>query len=211
MNPPTAASASPCSPSGYSSGGRRGSSLERSIVAEFHKDSGGRLKLFSLTTIERRVNGDGQEYFSRDIYDVEWSRTYGYLFDQSGAGGTKIVAVSGIYFVSGDVSVKEGPTQLVDAGDKPPWRSKRTRVIRARNRTRRLRALPKAFDLEPGWDLLDWLEHRAIPGDAVYCSTCRDFFPENSLCEHCWWCDQKHWYSTPAERCECKNREECHV
>ena len=172
----------------------------RAIVAEFHKDSGGRLTLFSLVT------EDG-EY--RRMYDVERSRKYGYLFHHSGSGGGGPVSVSGIYFTDGDVPVEETPCQLVDPKDRPPWRGKKTRAIRQRNRTRRLRALPKAFKLEPGWDLLDWLQHRAIEEDAVWCSVCRDNLPDSSLCEHCWWCDKTCWYSTPSERCKCENREEC--
>src|SRR3972149_9739482 len=49
--------------------------VPHSIVAEFHKDSGGRFELFSLTVIE-----DRGEYLSGSIYDVDHSRKYGYLF-----------------------------------------------------------------------------------------------------------------------------------
>ena len=179
--------------------------MTRAIVAEFHKDPGGRLELFSLVSIDK----DGREYLWRTAYDVDRSRRYGYLFHESGAGGRGAVPVSGIYFASGDVSVKETPCQLVDARERSPWRGKRTRAIRHRNRTRRLRALPKAFDLEPGWDLLDWLEHRAINEEAVWCAECRDRLPSDELCAHCWWCEATGWYSTPSERCGCKDREAC--
>jgi hypothetical protein len=182
----------------------------RAIVAQFHKDSGGRLTMFSLTVIEHGTERDGREYLCRKTYDVDHSRAYGYLFHQSGGGGSLPVNVQGIYFASGDVEIEEKPTQLVDARDKPPWRGKKTRAIRKRNRTRRLPRLPKAWTLEPGWDLLDWMHHNAIEQRAVWCSTCRDRFPEDSLCEHCWWCNVNGWYSTPAERCECKDREECY-
>jgi hypothetical protein len=174
----------------------------RDIVAEFHKDSSGRLTLWSLTAM-------GHALGYRTTYDIEHSRRYGYIFDQCGAGGSDVVEVSGIYFASGDVKIKEKPTAVVDARDNPPWRSKRTRAIRERNRTRRLRTLPRAFALQPGWDLLDWLEHNAIQETSVYCSVCRDRLPDGGLCEHCWWCDTAGWYSTPSERCECKDREAC--
>jgi hypothetical protein len=182
---------------------------QRAIVAEFHKDSGGRLTLFSLTAIQNKPAHDGGTYRSRDTYDVDHSRRYGYIFHQSGAGGGGPIPVSGIYLTSGDIAVEERPTSLVDGNDKSPWRSKKTAAIRKRNRTRRLRAVPKAFDMEPGWDLLDWLEHRAIDAPTVYCSTCNDRLPDTDLCEHCWWCEKKAWYSTPSERCECASRDEC--
>ena len=186
-------------------------------VAEFYKDAGGKLTLYSLTSIGRGVDPNGREYTFRDYYDVEYSRRYGYLFHQSGAGGDGLVVVSGIYFASGKAAIKETPCKVVDSRDKPPWRGKKTRAIRALNRTRRLRKLPKSFTadtplsrgIKPGEDLLDWLEANAIQQDAVYCSGCRDFVPGNDLCQHCWWCDKTGRYSTPAERCKCANREEC--
>jgi hypothetical protein len=130
--------------------------VTRAIVAEFHKDSGGRLKLWSMTVIKE--NGrDGRVWICREQYNVEWSRKYGYIFEATGFGGScDAIDVSGIYFTSGDVKIKENPCQLVDARDKPPWRGKRTKAIRTRNRTRRLRVLPKVFELETGWDLLDF-------------------------------------------------------
>lgn len=185
-------------------------SNQRATVAEFHKDSGGRLTLFSLTVLTPETAGDGRRYVSRRIYDVEHSRKYGYIFHMSGGGGGSKIAVSGIYFAAGDVQIKEQPTTLVSARDKPPWRSKETRAIRARNRTRRLRRLPTAFNDSHSVDLLEWLQHHAIEGDAVYCSVCRDVFPETSLCEHCWWCNKTGLWSTPSERCKCLDREECY-
>lgn len=176
----------------------------RGIVAKFHKEPSGALRLFSLVTIEKTKNG-----LHRYFYDVDWSKKYGYLFDMSGFGGTGPAIVSGPYFASGDIEINETPTTLVDPGDAPPWQGKRTLVIRKRNRTRRLRRLPKAFDLEPDQDLLDWLHVNAIEDTAVYCSECRDRVPGDTLCDHCWWCDRIGWYSTPTERCSCKNRQEC--
>lgn len=183
---------------------------QRATVAEFHKTAGGRLSLFSLTVLSPETARDGRQYIYRETYDVEHSREYGYIFHQSGGGGGPEVTVDGIYFAAGAVQIKEQPTKLVDARDKPPWRSKATRAIRARNRTRRLRRLPKAFTDGRSADLLEWLQHNAIEGDAVYCSTCRDYRPESSLCEHCWWCNTAGIWSSPGERCKCKDREECY-
>lgn len=176
----------------------------RATVVEFQKDSSGRFHPFSLTVIEEK---DGGLY--RTIYDIEHSRKYGYLFDQSGFGGWGPVQVSGPYFASGDVEVKEKRCQLVDGADKAPWRSKKTKAIRARNRTRALRALPKAFAVPTGEDILDWLQTNAIECDSVWCSTCRDSFPEDSLCDHIWWCDTTGWWSTPSDRCKCTSQEAC--
>lgn len=183
----------------------------RQIVAEFHKSARGRLTLFALTTITEGVADDGRRYTMREQYDVDLSRRYGYIFDLTGVGGGPTVEVSGIYFASPGASVKEKPCQLVSADDRPPWRSKKTKTIRERNRTRRLRSLPRSFALERGWDLLTWLEYNAIQGDSVWCSICRDDFPETDLCEHCWWCDKAGWWSTPSERCECEPGKGCHA
>jgi hypothetical protein len=186
--------------------------MNRIIVAEFHKDSRGHLELFSLTAItESKDRGDGKTYVGKEFFDVDYSRRFGYLFHMSGGGGDPLakVEVRGIYWASPIAKIKEKPTQLVDGNDSPPWKGKKTLAIRKRNRTRRLPNLPQAFKLEPGWDLLNWLENRAINDDAVYCSDCRDYVPGQELCQHCWWCDKTGWYSTPNERCKCKNRDEC--
>lgn len=181
----------------------------RKLVAEFHKTAGKRLELFSVVTLEDVTLHDGRKGISRSIYDVDWSRTYGYVFHESGAGGWGPIEVSGIYWASEGMDLKELPTQLVSSDDNPPWKSKETLAIRKRNRTRRLPVLPKAFRSEAGKDLLDWLERNAIEDETVWCSTCRDRLPERDICRHCWWCDKNGSYSTPDERCECKDRSEC--
>lgn len=38
-------------------------------------------------------------------------------------------------------------------------------------------------------------------GELQYCSECDEFFREDDLCEHIWWCDKCGWFSTPDERC----------
>lgn len=180
------------------------------IAAEFHKDAGKRLNLFSMTVVSESIHHDGKTYHHVDGYDVDWSKTYGcYVFHNSSSG--IMSPVSGIYFLSGDIKVKEEPCTLVDARDKPPWRGKRTRIIRERNRTRRLRKLPKAFDMEGVDNLLEWLELNGIEAGASYCSECKDWLPEDAddLCDHVWWCSKTCLYSTPDERCSCSNREEC--
>ncbi len=183
--------------------------MTRGIVAEFHKSAGGRLTLFALTTLTEERAHDGSTYISRTGYDVEWSRAYGYIWHDSSGGGDRIIEVTGPYFTSGDIKVREKPTQLVDCRDKPPWKSPRTKAVRERNRTRRLRKLPKAFDLREGEDLISWMETYAIDDDAVWCSECRDYVTGEYLCRHCWWCDRTGWFSTPDERCKCKDRDEC--
>jgi hypothetical protein len=183
----------------------------RAIVAEFHKDSGSRMTLFAMTVLADGHGSDGRAYRFREQYDVELSKKYGYIFHTTGFGGDHVIPASGIYHVSGDVKVKQRPCQLVDGHDKPPWRSKKTRAIRERNKTRRLRNLPKAFGVEPGKDLLDWLHRNAIQEHAVYCSECRDWMPHTGydFCKHVWWCDKTGSHSTPTERCKCKSQEEC--
>lgn len=161
--------------------------MTRGVVAEFHKSAGGRLRLFAITTLTEEIGHDKRLWIGRTGYDVDYSRTYGcYIWHESSGGGDDVIEVSGPYFKSGDVEVKEEPTTLVDGRDKPPWKSKRTAAIRKRNRTRQMKALPKAFVLNEGEDLIDWLENNAIQDESVYCSTCRDDLPSEQLCEHCW-------------------------
>jgi hypothetical protein len=184
--------------------------MSRIIVAEFHKPSRGPLELFSLTVIEPCTLHGGGAGISRTTYDVDRSKKFGYIFHESGGGGAlSPVPVSGIYYVRGDIAVKESPCQLVDGRDKAPYRSKRTKAIRKRNRTRRLRALPPTFRGQD--DLLGWLEYNGIQEESVYCSKCKDSMPGNDydLCKHCWWCERVGWYSRPSERCGCADRLIC--
>lgn len=172
--------------------------MKRQIIAEFYKNPKRRFELFSLTAIEKVTGHDGKQHLQQSGYDVDLSRQYGYIFHMSSAGHFPL-AVSGPYYASEGLELVEKPCLLCGADCE-------------RNRTRRLRKLPKGFDLEQREDLLDWLENNAIESDAVYCSICRDWFPgdnECDLCEHVWWCDATGWYSTPTERCGCANREEC--
>jgi hypothetical protein len=175
-------------------------SESRAVVAQFIKGAGGRLELWSVTCMEEKRDHSGKTYVSRDYYDVETSRRYGYIFHMSGAGGgRKRISVDSPYFVSGNVGIAEKPNRLCCwPVDKT---GRRTRAIRKRNRTRRLTTLPEYFDLQPGEDLLTWLEHTAINQEAVFCSECKDFFPEDSTCEHIWWCENDGQWSTPGERC----------
>ena len=182
------------------------------VLAEFHKDASKRLNLFSIYVVSEGKSWDGKKDVRwADGYDVEWSKTYGsYIFHYSSSGMWP-KHISGIYFLSGDVKVKEKPCELVDAHDNPPWKSKRTRIIRERNRTRRLKKLPKSFDMSDSANLFEWLQNNGIESGATWCSECRDWLPEDAyvLCDHCWWCTKTGLYSTPHERCKCKNRDEC--
>jgi len=181
--------------------------LKRSIVAQFHKSAGGRLTLWSLVSIEEEKARDGSDdiWLNRKTYDVDLSRKYGYLYHQSGGGGSGPIHVDSIYFFSGEVAVEERPCQLLERSKSTGrWKS---RAIRARNKPRLLRMPPKAFRIDGGY-LLNWLEVNGIDQDSVYCSECRDSMPGNELCQHCWWCEKIGWYSTPSERCGHK-REEC--
>ena len=183
---------------------------KRTIVAEFHKPARGPLELFSLTVIEPCTLWGGAPGVSRTVYDVDRSKKFGYIFHESGSGGgLSPVHVSGIYYARGDIEIKESPCQLVDGRDTPFYRGKRTRAIRKRNRTRRLRALPRPFGGHA--DLVEWLECNAIQAESVYCSQCKDSMPgyDYDLCEHCWWCDKVGWYSTPGDRCGCASRLVC--
>jgi hypothetical protein len=182
---------------------------DRAIVAEFFRPACGCPRLHAMTVVEDFECSDGRVLRSLKTYDIEWCRTYGYyLFNNSGNGGDETVETSGIYHASGPAVVQEKPAQWVDGRDNPPWRGRRTRMIRKRNRTHRLFRLPKHIDLEPGQDLLDWLECEGVQQDAVWCSECADWVRGDYLCQHTWWCEKIGWYSTPSDRCG-HEREEC--
>lgn len=182
----------------------------RKILAEFQQRSDGRLILFNLTVYQEVDNGYGHSFWMLERYDVDFSRKWGYIFHMSGCGGNFPLQVSGIYFTSGHPEVTEKPCELCAEDYKSEAEfGPKTVLVRERNRTRRLRKLPKGFDLQEGEDLLGWLQNNAIQDDAVYCSTCKDWTPGGEPCEHVWWCYKTGWYSTPDQRCSCKSREEC--
>lgn len=197
--------------------------LHREVVGHFWKDSSKRVRLTALTVLQEvNSHAAGGVYVSREEWDVDYSKTFGYLFHNSGGGGDDSIEVSGIYHVSANCIARrllgeplgELRTPVI-VEKEPQWvgrDAKGTKVIRKRNKTRRIFKLPKTIDLSEGEDLLDWLQTNGIEGDAVWCSTCKDFFPgqdDYNLCKHCWWCDKTGNYSTPSDRCTCKDREGC--
>lgn len=184
--------------------------MERQIVATFYKTVGKRLRMDSMTVIQDRTGHDGKVYRSRDGYDVDYSRLYGYIYHNSSGGGDDVVEVAGIYYASGNPTVNEKPAEFVWSGDEPPWTHPKTIATRKRNKTRRLKRMPKQFtEGFASEDLFAWLENNAIEDDAVYCSKCKDYVRGQEGCEHVWWCNAKGDYSTPDERCECKNQRQC--
>lgn len=177
------------------------------LVAEFHKKPRKRLELCSLSVHHQTINCRGEPWTSRDIYDVNLSKRYGYLFDLSGGGASEPVQVAGLYFARGNIRISESPCRLIDPNDKPPYRDAKTKAIRALNRTRRLYDLPKYF--RGDGNLWEWLQSNGIESESVYCGICTDWFPEEQLCEHCWWCQEVCWYSTPSDRCGCATLAMC--
>lgn len=202
--------------------------LNREVVGMFYKDSSNRIRLNNLVVLQECGKNDGNVYLVCEQWDVDYSRKYGYLYHMSGCGGDESIEVRGIYHTTATYMAKrllgestgalvpliiiEKEPQWVDSRDKAPFDNKpRTLAVRKRNRTRRISNLPKDIVLREGQDLLDWLDSNGINGDAVWCSTCKDYVPgaDYDLCEHCWWCDKIGTYSTPNDRCGCKSREEC--
>lgn len=152
--------------------------IKRKCLAEFHA-VGGTVKLFAVTVAESHKDGG----YTLERYDVDLSKEYGYVFHMIGAGGSMPEPVDGLYHRTDGFRVKERASK------------------RMLNRTQRLRQLPKEFQ-GPG-DILDWLENHAIRDETVYCSTCDDYLPSESLCSHCWWCDTVGWYVTPDKGSVC--------
>ena len=180
---------------------------ERIVVGQFIKCAGSPPELTCLTVIEEKAAYGGGVCLARTTYDVDFSKKWGYIFNESGGGGSGPIKVDGIYHVAGSVAIEECPTTLIDSADNPPYRSRKTKAIRTLNRTRRLRALPKAF--RGDGDLLEWLERNGIQDRIIYCSACSDCMPSDNLCKHCWWCEKIAWYSTPTDRCGCATRLIC--
>jgi hypothetical protein len=190
--------------------------LNREVVGMFYKNSSKRVYLDSLVVFQEIKGHDGEIYLRIEQWDVDYSKVFGYMFHMSGAGGDETIEVSGLYHVTARTVAKRLLGEPLGALEAPQIVEKDPTYVCAkaneRNRTRQLFKLPKAFDLEPGQDLLDWLQDNGIESETVWCSTCRDCFPgdnECALCEHVWWCDKTCNYSTPDDRCKCKDREEC--
>ena len=170
---------------------------ERGILAEFFKDTSKRVRLYSLRVVEKYRAHDGGYHDRYTEYDVDWCRRDScYLYNMSGCGPAKQhLPARGIFYCSGPVKKRRYPSR---------W------VARDRNQTRQLARLPRHLGQGlQGRDLLEWLQNNAVEQSAVYCSTCRDYLPDDALCKHFWWCDQSGEHSTPGNRCECKNRDEC--
>lgn len=188
----------------------RGATKRIAVVTDFFRAATGSPTVHSMRVLEEGLVHDGSKtYRCWTTYDVDWSEACGcYLYHQSGSGGSEPMVVSGIYHVTGDAVIEERPAEWVDAKDHPPWHSRRTRHVRKRNRTRRLSAPPRFISLEPGQDMLGWMESNGVDVDSVYCSECRSHVRGDYLCDHTWWCEKIGWYSTPSDRCG-HDREEC--
>lgn len=181
---------------------------ERAIVATFFRSAVGITRLHAVTVVSDFTCSDGRTVRSRDYYDVDWSKRSGcYLFNKSGSGGREPVEVQGLFFTSGPVEIRREPPTWCSA--RGPIEGPATRRIRRRNPTRRMMTLPGHITLEPGQDLLDWLQGENIEQDAVFCSECSDMVRGDYLCEHTWWCDKISWYSTPSDPCGHAGGEDC--
>lgn len=187
--------------------------LNREVVGMFFKEEDGSVHLNSLVVLQEEWSSyHNAVCVSKQYYDVDYSKGYGYIFHMSGCGGDSPIEVSGLYFVKGSPAIEEKPPAWVDPQDCPPWQGHGTKAIVARNPTQRLGELPLTFAGAEDGDLLSWLQNSGIESDSVWCSTCRDCFPGNNeydLCEHCWWCDATGEYSTPSERCTCTSQDKC--
>lgn len=155
---------------------------ERAIVATFIAEENGVYRLNSVMT----QHGDRPGH---STYDVDYSKSYGYIYHCSGGGWLAPFKVDGVYWSITPESVTEKPCQWATEGPG-------AQAFRERNATRRLEAIP--WDLDGAEDILGWLHRNALQDETVYCSTCEDHLPSESLCEHCWYCDGVG-YKTPGE------------
>ena len=146
---------------------------ERAVVASFILQEDGTYELNSVISQHGDCPGCS-------IYDVDLSKSYGYVFHQSGAGFSAPFKESGIYWSISPETVTEKPCQWTITGDG-------NNAFQERNATRRLEAIP--WDMDGAEDILEWLHRNALQDETVYCSTCEDYLPSESLCEHCWYCN----------------------
>lgn len=190
--------------------------LHREVVGMFYKDRSKRVRLNSLVVLQEHGKNDGHVYLVKEYWDVDWSRKFGYLFHMSGCGGDETIEVRGIYHATAKSVAMKLLGQSLGALVAPRIVEKEQQWVEKheRNRTRRLTKLPNAIVLDEDEDLMDWLQYNGIESDMVWCSSCRDCFPGSNdydLCEHVWWCENTATYSTPDDRCKCKNLDECLV
>lgn len=173
---------------------------ERAIVATFHRSASGMTRLYAVTAVSDFECSDGRVIRTCVHYDVDWSKSCDcYLFHRSGHGGGEPVEVEGLFFASGPVQVERKPSMWCSPGGEKDVRG--TRRIRRRNPTRRMMKLPRHIALDPGHDLLNWLELENVQQDAVWCHECHENVRGDYLCAHIWWCEKIGWYSTPSEPC----------
>ena len=165
---------------------------EIAVVAIFHKKPNGRFELFSVYTSE------GPEFRSCSGYDVDWCKRDSVYYYHNSSGSPLLpddpVTVDGIYWCLKPEMVKAERCRLIG------------RETRKRNKTRRLRSIPKSF-MRCRWnsgaryrDILHWLQENGIEDSTNYCSECEDLIPDGQPCEHIWWCDEHGMWSTPCER-----------
>lgn len=154
--------------------------VERPAVAYFYQD-GSKLRLNSLVTIKERFDSPGK--FHMSYYDVDWSdHDRQYIYNQSGGGSCTF-----------PMKIEDGPF----------WVAKR---VKFRNPKKHERVqLPKEFNGDP----LKYLQTYAHEGQPIYCSVCESYFPDDDHCRHIWWCDDNGWYSTPDERFDECQDEDC--
>lgn len=152
------------------------------VMVEFRKEEGkDELVPWEITT-------QHGEYSRISRYDIEYTKTYGYYcYSLSGSGGNMSLWHPDAFYLRDD-HVNQGVCENFSLySDK------------------RLIEFPLA---QEKWD--EFLE-QLIEGETVYCSECDDRLPERAAyrpCEHVWYCDDCSQYSTPDERCECKEEEE---
>jgi len=192
---------------------------KREILARFHISDDGCIYINSL--IVAKPNERNSSGYSLDYYDVDYSKTYGYVFQLSGGGGRMPVEIGGVYWKTPGFTVIEKPSQVCAVGEDGKLDKAGTRYCRALNRTRRFHSLPKKFTgglqgSRPagGGDLLDWLQNNAIESDTYYCHQCKDRRPTSDMCGHCWYCETECEYvegvmcfDPECEDCQQRRRE----
>lgn len=160
---------------------------EYPYLANFHLNADGTYTLFSMDTVSRSISRDnGEEYFGRTGWDVDWiERDQQYCYNSSSGGGSLRKIVSGIYWRHPEMLhvVREETARYCD------------KAFRKRNKTRRVRRIP--IDLKCPYtghvfpDMMAWLESIGTESEVYYCSICKEHLPDRSedLCDHVWWCD----------------------
>jgi hypothetical protein len=165
------------------------------VFVDLFLDDTGEFRINSVVA-SYECEGMNGIYTRHEQFDVDWCRRDSdYIWHWSGSGPAKPFEAHGFYWAADGIALKE---------IKAAWSDEKTRI---RNPTARLAELP--IDLGEYKDVLDYLESESGDTESYYCPTCKDHLPEESPCNHAWWCEEQAAMSVPGDRVKGCRYETC--